>query len=152
MAGAIRAASFCSSTSHHGLNTAPAGDLFSKCKKLSSNLEHTSDKFQRASDAGNTERITNRTVTVAAQPERDRAAIPDVSGRVKRVYDQLAKSDGYRVFVDRLWPRGLKKSDAQLHDWLREIAPSTTLRQSFGHDPSKWKEFKKKYWSELDDR
>jgi uncharacterized protein YeaO (DUF488 family) len=75
-----------------------------------------------------------------------------VSVRVKRVYDEPAKSDGYRVLVDRLWPRGLKKSDAQLHDWLREIAPSTTLRKSFRHDPSKWKEFKKKYWAELDDR
>jgi uncharacterized protein YeaO (DUF488 family) len=75
-----------------------------------------------------------------------------VSVRVKRVYDEPAESDGYRVLVDRLWPRGLKKSDAQLQEWLKEIAPSTTLRKSFGHDPSRWKEFKKKYWAELDDR
>ena len=75
-----------------------------------------------------------------------------MSVRVKRVYDEPAKSDGYRVLVDRLWPRGLKKSDAQLDDWQKEIAPSTMLRKSFGHDPSRWKEFKKKYWAELDDR
>ena len=65
--------------------------------------------------------------------------------------DKPAKSDGYRVLVDRLWPRRLKKSDAQLHDWLREIAPSTALRKWFKHDPDKWKEFKKKYSAELDD-
>ena len=62
--------------------------------------------------------------------------------RVKRVYDERAKSDGYRVFVDRLWPRGLTKKEAQIDEWLKEIAPSTTLRKSFGHDPSKWTEFK----------
>ena len=72
--------------------------------------------------------------------------------RVKRVYDKPAKSDGYRVLVDRLWPRGLKKSDAQLHDWLKEIAPSTRLRKWFGHDPARWTEFKERYAVELDDQ
>ena len=71
--------------------------------------------------------------------------------RVKRVYDQPAKADGYRVLVDRLWPRGLKKSEARIDEWLREIAPSTALRKWFKHDPDKWKEFKKKYSAELDD-
>jgi uncharacterized protein YeaO (DUF488 family) len=71
--------------------------------------------------------------------------------RVKRVYDEPAKSDGCRVLVDRLWPRGLKKKEAQIDEWLKEIAPSTILRKSFGHDPSRWKQFKKKYWAELDD-
>ena len=75
-----------------------------------------------------------------------------MSLQVKRVYDEPAKSDGDRVLVDRLWPRGLKKSDAQLHEWLKDIAPSTTLRKSFGHAPSRWKEFKNRYWAELDDR
>ena len=71
--------------------------------------------------------------------------------RVKRVYDQPAKADGYRMLVDRLWPRGLKKSEARIDEWLREIAPSTALRKWFNHDPDKWKEFKKKYSAELDD-
>src|SRR5215831_12742179 len=74
-----------------------------------------------------------------------------MSLRVKRVYEEAAKSDGYRILVDRLWPRGLTKSKARIDDWLKEIAPSTTLRKSFGHDPSRWQEFKKKYWAELND-
>jgi uncharacterized protein YeaO (DUF488 family) len=74
-----------------------------------------------------------------------------VSVRVKRVYDEPAKSDGCRVLVDRLWPRGLKKSKAHIHEWLKEIAPSTKLRRWFGHDPGGWMEFKKKYWAELND-
>jgi len=74
-----------------------------------------------------------------------------VGVRVKRVYDQPAKADGYRMLVDRLWPRGLKKSEARIDEWLREIAPSTALRKWFKHDPDKWKEFKKKYSAELDD-
>ena len=74
-----------------------------------------------------------------------------MSVRVKRVYDLPAKADGYRVLVDRLWPRGLKKSEARINEWLREIAPSTTLRKWFKHDPGRWKEFKKKYSAELDD-
>ena len=75
-----------------------------------------------------------------------------MSMRVKRVHDERAKSDGYRVLVDRLWPRGLTKKEAQIDEWLKEIAPSTTLRKSFGHDPGRWMEFKKKYWAELDGR
>jgi len=73
-----------------------------------------------------------------------------VSGRVKRVYDEPTKSDGRRVLVDHLWPRGLKKNEAQIDEWLKEIAPSTRLRKWFGHDPARWKEFKKKYAAELD--
>ena len=73
-----------------------------------------------------------------------------MSVRVKRVYDERAKSYGYRVLVDRLWPRGLTKKEAQIDEWLKEVAPSTTLRKSFGHDPGKRTEFKKKYWTELD--
>ena len=66
-----------------------------------------------------------------------------MSVRVKRVYDERAKSDGYRVLVDRLWPRGLTKKEAQIDEWLKEVAPSTPLRKSFGHDPGKWTEFKR---------
>ena len=69
--------------------------------------------------------------------------------KVKRVYEEPAKSDGYRVLVDRIWPRGLKKTDAQIDEWLREIAPSTALRKWFKHDPGKWDQFKKKYATEL---
>jgi len=75
-----------------------------------------------------------------------------VSVRLKRVYDEPAKSDGLRVLVDRLWPRGLKKSEVEIDDWVKEIAPSTPLRKWFGHDPGKWKEFKRRYWAELNNR
>ena len=74
-----------------------------------------------------------------------------MSVQVKRVYDSPAKADGYRVLVDRLWPRGLKKSEARIDEWLKEIAPSTMLRKRFKHDPDRWNEFKKKYSAELDD-
>ena len=74
-----------------------------------------------------------------------------MSIKVKRVYDEPAKSDGLRVLVDRIWPRGLKKSDAQIDEWFREIAPSTSLRKWFKHDPSKWEQFKRKYGTELEE-
>ena len=70
--------------------------------------------------------------------------------RIKRVYNEPEKSDGVRVLVDRIWPRGLSKERAGLDRWLKEIAPSTGLRKWFGHDPEKWAEFKRKYFSELD--
>jgi uncharacterized protein YeaO (DUF488 family) len=69
--------------------------------------------------------------------------------RIKRVYDKPAKADGRRVLVDRVWPRGLTKEEAQIDDWLKEIAPSTRLRKWFGHDPERWPEFKKRYAKEL---
>jgi uncharacterized protein YeaO (DUF488 family) len=72
--------------------------------------------------------------------------------RLKRVYDKPAKSDGRRVLVDRIWPRGLRKKEAQVDEWLRGIAPSTRLRKWFGHDPARWTEFKKRYAAELDDQ
>jgi len=65
-----------------------------------------------------------------------------MSVRVKRVYYERAKSDGYRVLVDRLWPRGLTKKEAQIDEWLKEVAPSTTLRKSFGHDPGSGRSLK----------
>lgn len=70
--------------------------------------------------------------------------------KIKRVYEEPAKSDGKRVLVDRLWPRGLSKERAAVDIWLKEIAPSTDLRKWFGHDPAKWKEFQKRYIEELD--
>lgn len=71
--------------------------------------------------------------------------------RTKRIYDKPARSDGRRVLVDRVWPRGIKKQQAALDQWLREIAPSTALRKWFGHDPKRWPEFRKRYRIELGD-
>ena len=69
---------------------------------------------------------------------------------IKRAYEEPKKSDGKRILVDRLWPRGLKKAEAQVNLWLKDIAPSTTLRKWFGHQPSKWEGFKKRYSAELE--
>src|SRR5690606_454308 len=74
-----------------------------------------------------------------------------VTIRLKRVYEPVEEQDGYRVLVDRLWPRGISKSDAAINLWLKEAAPSTALRQWFNHEPEKWNEFKARYFSELDD-
>ena len=68
---------------------------------------------------------------------------------IKRVYETPEKEDGQRILVDRLWPRGLTKKKAKIDLWLKDIAPSTELRQWFGHDPGKWKEFRKRYGAEL---
>jgi len=70
--------------------------------------------------------------------------------KVKRVYDPADSSDGFRILVDRLWPRGLSKESAQVDSWLKSIAPSNDLRRWFNHDPDKWLAFKKRYFSELD--
>ncbi len=69
---------------------------------------------------------------------------------VKRVYDPPASADGYRVLVDRLWPRGLNRAEAQLDLWLRDIAPTTKLRKWYGHKIERWPEFQKGYAEELD--
>jgi uncharacterized protein YeaO (DUF488 family) len=69
--------------------------------------------------------------------------------RIKRVYEPAAKDDGFRVLVDRLWPRGVTKAEAQIGLWAKGIAPSTRLRQWFGHDPDRWTEFQKRYKEEL---
>jgi len=70
--------------------------------------------------------------------------------RLKRVYDTPEKSDGRRILVERLWPRGLTKEKAQADLWAKEIAPSTELRKWYAHDPDKWPEFKTRYAAELD--
>lgn len=72
--------------------------------------------------------------------------------KIKRVYDKYEKADGKRILVDRLWPRGVKKEDAKIDDWIKDVAPSDSLRKWFGHDPEKWIEFRKKYFSELKDK
>jgi uncharacterized protein YeaO (DUF488 family) len=69
--------------------------------------------------------------------------------RVKRIYEEPAKSDGTRVLVDRLWPRGVRKDDAALTQWLRDVAPSDALRRWFGHEASRWEGFQHRYAEEL---
>jgi uncharacterized protein YeaO (DUF488 family) len=69
---------------------------------------------------------------------------------IKRIYEEPVKRDGYRVLVDRLWPRGIKKETAALDQWLRDIAPTPELRVWFGHDPERWREFRDRYLRELD--
>lgn len=69
--------------------------------------------------------------------------------RLKRAYEPAAPDDGTRVLVDRLWPRGVSKVDAALDRWAKELAPSTELRQWFGHDPARWEEFRRRYAEEL---
>ena len=69
--------------------------------------------------------------------------------KIKRIYDPVSRDDGKRILVDRLWPRGLKKDEAKIDEWLKEIAPSDGLRKWFSHDPSKWQEFENRYKKEL---
>ncbi len=113
-------------------------------------------------------RFTGATVPLARylwQPEGKRApgsateqainsaktsAAADGSIRVKRVYDAPSRSDGVRVLVDRLWPRGLSKAAARIDVWMKNLAPSAALRTWFGHDPARWAEFQRRYHRELD--
>jgi len=69
--------------------------------------------------------------------------------RIKRAYEKPSASDGTRILVDRLWPRGVKKSDAAIARWMKEVAPSTELRKWFGHEPARWEEFRRRYQAEL---
>lgn len=72
--------------------------------------------------------------------------------KIKRIYDKAESSDGLRVLVDHLWPRGVAKTTAEIDEWYKDIAPSDELRKWFGHDRGKWDEFKKRYFAELDGR
>ena len=69
--------------------------------------------------------------------------------RIQRVYDKQPDDDSLRFLVDRIWPRGIKKSDLKLDGWLKDIAPTQNLRNWFKHDPAKWNEFKQRYTAEL---
>jgi uncharacterized protein YeaO (DUF488 family) len=69
--------------------------------------------------------------------------------RIKRAYEPPSRGDGTRILVDRLWPRGVKKSQAGISQWMKEIAPSNELRKWFGHDPARWEEFRRRYEAEL---
>jgi uncharacterized protein YeaO (DUF488 family) len=69
--------------------------------------------------------------------------------RLKRAYEPPARGDGARILIDRLWPRGMTKKRAAIDDWLKDIAPSTALRQWFGHDSARWPEFRRRYAGEV---
>lgn len=70
--------------------------------------------------------------------------------KLKRAYDRVSPTDGTRLLVERLWPRGLSKDTLKLDGWIREVAPTTELRKWFGHDPAKWRQFRIRYFRELD--
>ncbi len=69
--------------------------------------------------------------------------------KIKRIYEPPERKDGFRILVDGLWPRGIKKENAPLDQWMKSVAPSAALRKWFAHDPEKWKGFMKKYTEEL---
>ena len=69
--------------------------------------------------------------------------------KLKRAYDPAMRGDGYRVLVERLWPRGIRKQNLALEEWMKAVAPSTALRKWFGHDPKRWPEFRQRYLKEL---
>lgn len=79
--------------------------------------------------------------------------VTTVSSRIwiRRAYDPPTRNDGYRVLVDRVWPRGVSRDDAKLDAWMRDVAPSDELRKWFGHDPDRWDEFRRRYRDELRD-
>jgi uncharacterized protein YeaO (DUF488 family) len=72
--------------------------------------------------------------------------------KLKRAYDKPTDDDGYRILVDRIWPRGASKEKLKIGDWAKDVAPSTELRKWFGHDPDKWDEFKRRYFRELNNK
>lgn len=72
--------------------------------------------------------------------------------KLKRIYEKAEPADGYRILVDRVWPRGVSKERAEIALWLKEIGPSSALRKWFGHDPPRWPEFQKRYRQELRDK
>ena len=75
--------------------------------------------------------------------------IKDGNIKLKRAYEQPEAADGIRVLIDRLWPRGVKKGDAAIDQWMKELSPSTELRNWFGHDPARWDEFRERYAAEV---
>ena len=89
------------------------------------------------------------TISGLRSSQATKAESRNMNIRIKRVYEQPDSSDGVRILVDRLWPRGLTKEKAAVDLWLKEIAPSTELRKWFGHDPDKWKSFRGRYETEI---
>jgi uncharacterized protein YeaO (DUF488 family) len=99
--------------------------------------------MQIALPSGATERLFRRPHFAVVEPYGE-----DMF-QIKRAYEPPASEDGFRVLVDRLWPRGLSKEAAATDEWLKDIAPSAELRRWFGHDPKRWAEFKARYREEL---
>jgi uncharacterized protein YeaO (DUF488 family) len=97
-------------------------------------------------------RRANRSPVCFAEEHEVQAAARDPDVRIRRIYDPRGRADGFRVLVDRLWPRGMTKERAALDVWARDLAPSAELRTWFHHDPKLWAEFRKRYRSELRDR
>jgi len=89
-------------------------------------------------------RIRNGQIEVARHREDGKVI------KLKRVYEEEAPDDGVRYLVERLWPRGIKKTSLHMDGWLKDAAPSTELRKWFGHDPKKWEAFQRRYFAELD--
>jgi uncharacterized protein YeaO (DUF488 family) len=87
---------------------------------------------------------------IGGAPEPVEAGGVAMRVHLKRVYDPIEPNDGRRVLVDRLWPRGVKEESLKLHEWLKDVGPSTTLRRWFGHDSERWLEFRRRYFAELD--
>jgi uncharacterized protein YeaO (DUF488 family) len=75
--------------------------------------------------------------------------VATVCVKLKRAYEPAARGDGTRILIDRLWPRGVTKKAAAIDEWMKEISPSTTLRKWFGHEPSRWREFRRRYTREV---
>ena len=86
---------------------------------------------------------------VRAMPMSNRITAANV--QLKRAYEPPAAADGTRILIDRLWPRGVKKADAAIDQWAKDIAPSTALRKWFGHDPTRWREFRTRYAAEVNE-
>jgi uncharacterized protein YeaO (DUF488 family) len=95
--------------------------------------------------------IALKTVMTVKQRTKEIKSVSDTRSRIKtkRIYEKPNTSDGSRLLVDRVWPRGLKKDELALDGWLKDVAPSDRLRNWFGHDPRKWNEFRRRYFTEL---
>ena len=122
--------------------------------------DHTTDCFRHPSHTksrGSRSKATRKIATsgtvslVDSQPSKDRQSNKGkpVKIKVKRIYEPYSPDDGFRVLIDRLWPRGLSKEAAHIDFWLRDVAPSTPLRKWFNHEASRWKEFTRRYAAEL---
>lgn len=99
--------------------------------------------------AGTTNPAPDEPETGITNPTAMGSAIPAANVRLKRAYERPLPSDGVRILVDRLWPRGLRKEAAALDEWAKELAPSPQLRKWFGHDPRRWLAFQRRYAGEL---
>jgi uncharacterized protein YeaO (DUF488 family) len=95
------------------------------------------------------EKLTRRIFAESSPDFRDFSMLEESMIEIKRAYEPADKKDGYRIFIDRLWPRGLKKSEFQFDEWVKDITPSTGIRKAFGHKPENWKTFSAAYKKEL---